>query len=308
MIKRPGLLLLCILLSACKQPAGDGPAEISIQDSAAVVMASNYPLYFFAQQIAGDSADIDIRLPVMTGDPAEWKPESEAIDELQGADLILLNGAGYESWLSWVTLPADRLVDTTEAIGDRLIPITGETIHQHGPGGEHSHQGLAFTVWLDPKLATQQALAILQALSTIYPDQESYFSANLAKLTGRLNELDRDLERAFAALDGQALIFSHPVYQYLQARYHLDGVSLHWEPEEEPGTRDWIDLNEILGGHEASYMIWEDTPLEATVQRLQQSGIRSISFRTASNRPATGDYFSVMKSNLEQIDRMTLEP
>jgi zinc transport system substrate-binding protein len=312
MIQRPSLILFCILLAACKPQANDIPPEdiapAATRDDPVIVIASNYPLYFFAQQIAGDAGGIDIRLPAMSGDPAEWKPDSAAISELQNADLILLNGAGYESWLNWVTLPADRLLDTTGDITDQLIPVTGDSIHQHGPAGKHSHQGVAFTVWLDPELAIRQAQIIQQALSNLLPDQAQNFTAKLAGLSERLHDLDRELKRAFAAFDGKGIIFSHPVYQYLQARYHLNGASLHWEPEEAPGTRDWIDLNDLLSRHNASLMLWEDTPLDETVQRLQQSGIHSASFQTASGRPAAGDYFSVMKSNLERLNRLASEP
>ena len=312
MIPRPSLILFCILLAACKPQTGDIPPEGNppgdTRQETVLVLASNYPLYFFAQQIAGDAGDIDIRLPAMTGDPAQWKPDSDAITELQKADLIILNGAGYEPWLSWVTLPAERLLDTTETFADRLIPLTGNTLHQHGPSGEHSHQGVAFTLWLDPDLAIRQAQIIQQALSTLLPQQAEVFAANLAGLNDRLHELDRKLNKAFAALGDQKIIFSHPVYQYLQARYNLNGASLHWEPGEVPGTSDWIDLNDLLSGHDASLMLWEDTPMDETIQRLQQFGIRSVSFQVAAGQPATGDYFSVMNGNMERLNRITTEP
>jgi zinc transport system substrate-binding protein len=183
-----------------------------------------------------------------------------------------------------------------------------ETVHQHGPAGEHSHTGTAFTAWLDPSLAIRQAQTIEQALSALTPEHSHNFKTNLAGLRERLQSLDRDLQQAFQALDGEALIFSHPVYQYLQARYGLNGLSLHWEPEELPGTRAWIDLHEILGRHPATLMIWEDDPLVETREQLQRSGIHSVSFQTASNRPAAGDYFDVMKANLERLESVAMEP
>jgi len=301
MIKRPILLLLCVLVTACKPEPHEIAAGESVPATATIIIASNYPLYFFARQIAGETSAIDVRLPVMDGDPANWKPDSAAISELQKADLILLNGAGYESWLSWVSLPPDRLLDTSSSFRERLLPMLGETVHQHGPAGDHSHQGKAFTVWLDPELAIRQGQAIQQALSALAPGNSDIYAANLAQLTRDLQALDRALNTAFAALDGRAVIFSHPVYQYLQARYQLNGVSLHWEPEELPGTKDWIDLHEVLVRHPASLMLWEDEPLEETRARLQETAIHSIPFRTISNRPAGGDYFDMMEVNLDGL-------
>ena len=126
-----------------------------------MVLATNYPLYFFASEIAGDA--VDVRMPDIDGDPAMWVPGPADFSQLQAADLIILNGAGYESWLAFTSLPSGLLLDTTADIQDRLLPIENVTLHQHGPQGEHSHQGAAFTTWLDPQIAIEQAKEICAA-------------------------------------------------------------------------------------------------------------------------------------------------
>ena len=87
---------------------------------------------------------------------------------LQAADLVLLNGAGYEGWLNFVSLREERLVNTTAGLADRLLLLEEAVVHQHGPEGEHSHAGNAFTTWLDPTLAAVQALAIERALASLH--------------------------------------------------------------------------------------------------------------------------------------------
>ena len=218
----------------------------------------------------------------MEGDPANWKPGAEAIARMQSADLVILNGAAYESWLGWVSLPNEILLDTSEGIRDRLIPMENETVHQHGPQGEHSHQGLAFTIWLDPALAMEQARAIERAISELVPENRQAHQAGLASLEARLSALDEALRLAFETLGDQEVIFSHPVYQYLAARYGLNGVSMHWEPGEDPGIKAWIDFREILRRHPALWMIWEDEPGDKTASQLEAIGyaVNSISHRS----------------------------
>ena len=210
---------------------------------------------------------------------------------------MLLNGAGYESWLDWVTLDRDRLLDTSAGFADKLIELEETATHQHGPEGEHSHPGTAFTTWLDPRLAMEQAEAITDVLESLAPDQAERFRNNLSALQSRLSNLDRELSDTFAALGNQAILFSHPVYQYLQRRYGLNGVSLHWEPDVEPGTRAWIELQKILLDHPAAIMLWESEPISSTAARLLELGVQSIIFQTASNHPAQGDYFDVQTGN-----------
>jgi zinc transport system substrate-binding protein len=297
--------LIVLLLAACGETEHAQPGKAGTGSPAAarpLLVASNYPLFFFAREIAGESEDAaQIVLPEIEGDPAFWAPSAEQIQLMQSADLVLLNGAGYESWLDWVTLDRDRLLDTSAGFTDKLIELEETATHQHGPEGEHSHPGTAFTTWLDPRLAMEQAEAVAAALESLAPDQVERFRNNLSALQSRLSDLDRELADTFAALGEQAILFSHPVYQYLQRRYGLNGISLHWEPDAEPSASAWIELQKILQQHPAAIMLWEAEPLSSTAARLSELGVQSIVFRTASNRPGQGDYFNVLSGNAKGL-------
>jgi zinc transport system substrate-binding protein len=222
---------------------------------------------------------------------------------LQSADLILLNGAGAESWPNLITLDRRRFVDTSAVVVDKLIPLDDSVQHQHGPEGEHSHQGTAFTTWLDPQIAIAQARVLANSLIDLAPTAESQFRDNLAKLEQELTELDARLAEVLAQLDGRPVLFSHPVYQYLERRYGINGESVHWEPDEAPSTADWIALQQILVTHPATIMVWEHEPLEETKNGLAKSGIMSVPFQTVANVPDEGDFFSVMRDNVEGLHR-----
>ena len=58
---------------------------------------------------------------------------------------------------------------TTNGLEERLIPLQKEATHSHGLEGEHEHSGTAFTTWLDPTLAAEQASAIKEALAARWP-------------------------------------------------------------------------------------------------------------------------------------------
>ena len=299
-------LLFGFFLAACgeTEQAQSGNAETATGPKAhPLLVASNYPLFYFASQIAGGSEGVpQILFPEIEGDPAFWAPSADQIQLLQSAEMVLLNGAGYESWLDWVTLDRDRLLDTSSGFTDKLIELEDTLTHQHGPAGKHSHPGFAFTTWLDPRLAMEQAEAISAALESLAPDQAERFRNNLSALQSRLSDLDRELAVTFAALGDQAILFSHPVYQYLQRRYGLNGVSLlHWEPDAEPSVSAWIEFQKILQQHPAAIMLWEAEPLSSTTERLSELGVQSIVFRTASNLPGQGDYFDVLTGNTKGL-------
>ena len=304
MFLRSLLIIVVVLITACEGTDRPASSDDALQNESrtSLVVASNYPLYFFAVRIA-EGADLapEIVLPEIDGDPALWTPNAEQVQLLQSADLVLLNGAGAESWLNLISIDRRRLVDTSANIAEQLIALEGSVQHQHGPEGEHSHAGTAFTTWLDPKLAVAQARVVTEALVRLVPENESQFRENLARLDREFIELDLQMEAAFERFDGHPVLFSHPVYQYLQRRYRINGKSVHWEPDQAPTTSDWIELQQMLSKHPASIMIWEDQPLPGTEARLAEAGILTISFVTAANKPGEGDYISEMRANIKRL-------
>jgi zinc transport system substrate-binding protein len=266
-----------------------------------VVYAVNYPLAYFAERIGG--SDVDVNFPVPADeDPAYWNPTAEEISAFQSADIVLLNGADYAGWTEKASLPRSKLVNTAASQSDRFIEADESLVHAHGPGGEHEHGTLAFTTWLDPTLAIEQARAIRDALAAQRPEAETRFDAAFAALETDLMELDAELMAAASALEGTPVIGSHPVYQYLASRYGIDLRSVHFEPDKAPSDAGWRELREMQQERAAPLMLWEAEPMPATRERLaQEFGISSIVFSPCANTPDVDDYMVVMRANAQRL-------
>ncbi len=216
---------------------------------------------------------------------------------MQQADLIVLNGATYEGWLKGVSLPASRVVDTTAAVADRLIRVEGAVTHSHGPEGAHEHTGTAFTTWLDPTLLIEQARAVRTALGLRWPEHDGLFEERLVALTADLENLDSELADATAAAGDRPVVFSHPVYQYLQQRYGLVGESVHLEPDMVPEPAQWAELDHLLAHRQPPWMIWEADPLPEIHEALAQRGCELVIVSPCATPPTEGDFLDVMRRN-----------
>jgi zinc transport system substrate-binding protein len=264
------------------------------------VYAVNYPLAYFAERIGGESINVIFPAPPDV-DPAYWSPAPAIVADYQQAELVLLNGAGYASWVQRATLSSSRLVDTTAALADKLISVDDNVTHSHGPTGDHSHQNMAFTTWLNMELAIGQARGVFNSLVGLLPEMETEFREHLNQLEKELGDLDMRLKLVAERIDDQPLLFSHPVYQYLIHRYRLNGRSVHWEPQEMPADEQWRELDSLLKTHAATWMIWEDEPRPDVASRLQSMGVNSLVFGPCRNRPAQGDFLSVMQENVRVL-------
>lgn len=266
------------------------------------VYAVNYPLAYFAQRIGADY--VDVVFPVPAGiDPAFWQPDVQDIAGFQQADLIFLNGAGYAKWLKRTSLPRRKLVDTSAAFQDEYISVKETVSHQHGPGGKHSHAGTAFTAWLDFSQAIEQARAIKKALEKKLPEHAETFRQNFLLLEQQLDGLDQTMMAMVAKDPDKLFIASHPVYQYLARRYNIMLESVMWEPEVVPDAAQWRSLQQRLETHPAEWMIWEGKPDEQSVTRLQTLGLNSLMFDPGANTPDEGDFISVMKNNIMELEK-----
>ena len=226
----------------------------------------NYPLKYFAERIAAEHAEVVFPAPAEV-DPAFWKPDVAAIGAYQRADLILLNGADYAKWVGQVSLPRRHLVNTSAGLTDRLIKADAGIAHSHGTGDEHAHAGIAFTTWLDPGQAILQADAIKTALIKNRPQAKAEFERNFAKLETDLIALNTELQGILSNARGQALLASHPVYQYLVRAYDLDLHSVLWEPDAFPSEDQWSELASLAETNSAKWMLWEGEPVPESVRR-----------------------------------------
>jgi len=296
-----GLVAFCVICATIAVAALPSVSMAGSDPSGKLtVYVVNYPLKYFAERIGGEHVRVVFPAPAEV-DPAYWKPDSRIIVEYQSADLILLNGANYAKWVRKATLPRSKMVNTSGKFKDQYITTEGVITHSHGPGGEHAHEALAFTTWIDFDLAAKQAKAIAKALSRKKPALGHTFQSNYAALEKDLMTLDRDIKEIVSKAPAKPLIGSHPVYDYFARRYSLNMKSVHWEPDEIPSDEQWIELQAILKEHPAKWMIWEGEPIKESVNKLKSVGISSLVFDPCGNVPDQGDFISVMLQNIENL-------
>jgi zinc transport system substrate-binding protein len=260
----------------------------------------NYPLQYFAERIAGEHAEVVLPVPPAV-DPAYWMPDAATVAAYQRADLILLNGAQYAKWLSKVSLPQFRLVDTSAGFGARYIRRSDTVTHTHGPQGKHAHTDVAFTTWLDFDLAAQHAKAVADALSRLRPALRDTFQRRYIALAKDLQALDQAIHTVVAQQPTLHFIASHPVYDYLARRYQLEIQSVHWEPDAVPSPAQWEQLSALRRTYPAAWMIWEAKPAAETVTTLTAMGITILVFDPCANVPERGDFLSVMRHNVANL-------
>lgn len=263
------------------------------------VVTVNHALGYFTERLGG--GDLDVVFPVPDGvDPSFWRPSISDISSIQGADLIVLNGAGFATWTAKASLPRSRIVDTSRGFEDRFIAT--ETItHSHGESGEHSHTGTASYTWLDQEQAILQAGAIADALVQRGLVEPDVIDTRLAALKDDLQTLDAAADRLRPLAEGKVMIATHPRYQYLARAYGLDIRSLEWEAGAAPDAGQIAALETMVDETGARVLLWEAQPPEEARAAIRELGLADIVFPTMAVSPDNSDYLQTLGKAVEEL-------
>ncbi len=218
-MKSTGLRVACLLVAIAVIAFGLsalGYTAPSRTESFSVV-ASFYPLYAAALNVVGDCDGVEVSCltPPSAGCLHDYQLSPSERAALGEADLLLLNGAGMESFLEPVLdgLPSLACVDTSAG-----LELLSCEEHEHEHGHHHEHT-INEHVWLDPARYAAQVSAICEALCDALPEQAAAFRTNAEAYRSQIDALEAD----FTAL---SLPFEHAVLFHDSVAYVAESFGL----------------------------------------------------------------------------------
>tara|TARA_Y100000994_G_C15691641_1_gene441759 strand:+ start:723 stop:1646 length:924 start_codon:yes stop_codon:yes gene_type:complete len=268
-----------------------------------IIVTSFYPTTYFAERISGGLVPVVCLLPE-DEDPIYWKPSSDAIVQFQAASLVILNGAEFEKWPNFVSLPLSKTIESVNLPPEELVKYEDSISHRHGPSGEHSHEGIDGHTWLDPVMAKLQSKTILEGMKRIWPLHGEAFEQNFNLLSADLDELNN----RFESFQNVKLLASHPAYNYLSKRYGWDIINFDFDPAEPLDENQIKSLELALKKSARSIMLWEQMPLDAVKKNLKEKfSINNIHFSPCESIAASDlakglDYLKMMNINLDKLE------
>lgn len=262
------------------------------------VVASFYPLYFFASQIAGDKADVTNITPA-GAEPHDYEPTAQDIARMETSDVLVLNGGGLEAWGNDVRTninPAKTIIVTA---GEGL---TTQEVVEDGEKIVDPH------VWLSPVLAEQMVDKIEGALAKTDPTNASYYQSNAEALKSKLGVLDGEYKQGLAVCKEKNIITSHAAFGYLASTYGLNQIPIAGlSPDAEPSPKQLADITKFAKDNHIKYIFFESL----VSPKLSQTIAAEVGAQTLVSSPLEGltndeiasgkDYFTEMRNNLANL-------
>jgi ABC-type Zn uptake system ZnuABC Zn-binding protein ZnuA len=297
---RKAAFVLILLLAACQA----GPATVISGGSQLQVLAVETFLADMARNVAGDRLKVDSLIPVGI-DPHSFEPGPQDVVKIADSQVLILNGAGLESWLQKVLDNAGgkrQVITASDGLKSRT-PGPGEVIDVDIQGDPH--------FWLDPNLAIHYVENIRDGLSQADPAGKEMYTRNAQAYIAKLADLDAWIKAQVeqVAPERRLLVTNHETFGYYADRYGFKIVGAivpSVSTGSSPSAQQMAGLVEAIKASKAPAIFLETgTNPELARQIAAETGVKVVTgLYTHSITPPGGeapDYITMMKYNTQAI-------
>ena len=222
-------LLFCILflLSGCTPQK---TAEQTI-----TIVASFYPIYILAKNITDGVENVSLKnmAQPQTGCLHDYQLTTKDRKALERADLLLVNGAGMESFLEGVKRQYQNLPIVDTSVGIELLP--SQKHHHHDHDHEEENNG---HIWLFSENALKQAENICAALSEKDSAHAQQYQQNLDLFRQQIQDFQKQQKKR-----KQKVVVFHEGFDYIAKEYGFTiSEEILVEEEQTPSAKELAEI------------------------------------------------------------------
>ena len=275
------------------------------------IVATIFPAYDFAHNIAGDSADVSLLLPPGV-EAHSYEPTPKDMVLIQNCDIFICNGGESESWI-------DEIIDS---LGDRdftvikMLDCAGKLLEEDEPDGaaQENKDGddLEYDehIWTSPVICADICNKITDAMCKRDAGNSSEYKDRCIKYSDKLLSLSRDIEKTVEGSKRKELIFGDRFpFKYFADEYGLryyaafPGCSTQTEPSAAAMAR----LIEKTNADKIPAIFYIEMSNRSVADTLSEAtGAKELLFHSCHNLTRDElergeDYLSLMRKNLENL-------
>jgi zinc/manganese transport system substrate-binding protein len=202
-------------------------------------------------ELGGACANVKTVLASSSVDPHEYEPSPADAAWFTGAKLVVVNGAGYDSWASKLA---------ASSAGARIVSAAEVT---KTPGGANPH------LWYLPSAVTAVADAVTAEFSRLDPQAGDYFSQRRSQFTTAMDPYNTLIGKVKAGAAGKSYAATETIFDYQAQALGLvnktpEGYQRASANESDPSPGDIDAFRTALAGRQVDVLIY-NTQTEGSI-------------------------------------------
>ena len=281
-------LFLLTGLNACS-------SSTDSEEEGLTVAATTYPLFLLASAVAEGAEDITI-VPVINQSVACLHDYTLTVTDmkiLEGADVVLCNGAGLEDFLD-DALEGKPTVDCSTGVP--LLMGDGDGEEEVDPH-----------IWMDPDRAAIMAMNIADGLAEVDPDNAQLYQENGQQEAADLSDFADECREALSDLACRELVTFHEGFAYFADSMDLEILAaVEEESGSEASAKEIVNIVSLIDEYDLPAIFVEENGSDATASAIQREcGVEIYSLTMMMSGPeeysSENNYQTVMWKNIEVL-------
>ena len=303
--------ILSILLAACLlAAAGCSAPQSGEEESRLTVVTSTYPVYLFVSAVCDGVEGVTVER-LNTGETSCLHDYTLSVDDmrmLEKADVVVLNGAGLEDFMSdALATSSAQVIDCSEG-----VELLENLAHDHEEGDEedHDHGHYDPHIWMDPNNAVTMVENLCRSLGEIDPDYEAQYRENMTGATEQLRSWDSAMRETLAEAEQQGveisgLITFHDGFQYFAKTYDLPLLAaIEEEAGSEASAKEITEITQLVKEYTIPVIFTEVNGSDATAQAIsRETGCQVAQLTMLMDGPDAelSNYYDGLKNNITAV-------
>ena len=271
------------------------------------VVASVFPIFDFAREVAGPVADVRLLLPPGV-DPHSWEPRPSDIVELSRADIFLYTSERLEPWADSFA----RTIRKKDAVSIEVMDSLGfsgsEERHNSTKvidGGDDHARDPHF--WLNLSLSARTVEMIGELLANNDPENRELYKDSASNYARKLTQLDEAFMVGLKECGTRQLVTGgHAAFGHLARQYDLEQIAVYGlSPDAEPSPRHLAGIVNLVKMNNIKSIFSEELMNPRMTEVLsQETGTKILTLNPAGNLTAAQwqeglTFIEIMEHNLE---------
>ena len=301
-------LATSIALAGCAQVAPE--AESTGEPFSGITIVSSTNVWGdIAKSIGGDRVQVVSIIDDFSQDPHSY--EASARDQLavNGADLIVANGGGYDPFMDVLAKAAGNENVVYAYLADELAAEDKQAKEDDGHDHNHDHSDGNEHVWYDFHVVEDFASRLAAQLAALDPEYSTLFSDNLVVFQGEIEILEDRMAAVSGKYSGASFVASEPVANYLLIELGLKDLtpksfSQAIEEELDVSPKDLLDIQNLLKAKSVDVFVVNpqtgSVQIDALVELAKQNGTAIVEL--SELLPAGSNYYEWMDLNIANLE------
>lgn len=301
------IILVSLFLTGCNNSAKSNNSTES--NNKLTIVTSFYPMYISTLNIVKDIPNVEVlnMTTSQTGCLHDYSLSTKDLKTLSNADILIINGAGMESFLYDVIDEYSDLKIIEASKGIDLIEDTEHDDHTEDHDHEDHDHDVNPHVWVSISKNIEEVSNIAEELSSLDPNHANEYQDNANEYIAKLENLKTEMHSTLDNIAHKDIITFHEAFPYFAEEFGLNIVGvIEIEPDSEPSAKEVENIISIINEKNIKALFTEpqySSKIADTIAKETGASIYTLDpiVTGDSNEKAYNDYIIKMQENLNTL-------